>query len=164
MGFALNFYVCYRLSFKNLKPQEYLNIVKKEEADEIWKPVIYISNIIDAPEVYDETVMIKGHNLSDYQVSGDHEYQNYYIYNGEDGLVSHSLTLSSTLTCDFILNWYPYDQQFCTFDILTADKQRVLIDLIANGIEYTGPNKLSSHEVEFVKLCQFKFKNDTGIR
>ena len=71
---------------------------------------------------------------------------------------------SSQFTCDFYLNWFPFDSQYCTLDLVAPDNQKNLVELQPTNIFYFGPESLDKSKIFSIRICQHEFNGDQGIR
>ena len=141
------------MNYKNLKNKEYLNILKKEEEQYVWDPKLFLKNQIQEKITYDRTLIINPYNLSNFGYSDIDQAQNYLIYKGSESSIVKKKTISTMLTCDFDLLWYPFDRQHCVFKFEIAAEQAERINIVPRKVEYIGPSVLSAYEVKSVKIC-----------
>ena len=108
--------------------------------------------------------IIKKFNLCRFIPSGIEHFQNYFIYFGKEVLVRKNTTFSSKLACEFNLRWFPFDEQYCTIDLLLTDKQKKLVELEPGRVGYHGSDSIADYLVQSITMCRFQFLGREGIR
>ena len=107
-----------RLQMQNLKENDNLNILAREERDSIWFPKIIFGNT-DAVEwmvMDDKATLIVRKEGSGTPSSLKNEIKS-EIFKGEENPFFYSRTYSIKFECDFQLQSYPFDTQECTMEL-----------------------------------------------
>ena len=107
-----------RLELQNLKHNDNLNILAREERDSVWFPNIIFGNT-DAVErmvMDDNATLIVRREGSGTPSSVKNEIKS-EIFKGEENPFFYSRTYSIKFECDFQLQSYPFDTQECSMEL-----------------------------------------------
>ena len=107
-----------RLKLQNLKHNDNLNILAREERDNVWFPDIIFENTdSDERMVMDgKATLIVRREGSGTPSSVKNEIKS-EIFKGEENPFFYSRTYSMEFDCDFQLQSYPFDSQECTMEL-----------------------------------------------
>ena len=141
-----------RLTYYNLKKTE--NKISILERESIWKSWLTYENVESTAKVLKtdgpDKMSIIPSNLSDFKY-GDNTYlRNTQVFEGAKNAIIDVKHYTIDWLCDFHMEWYPFDTQSCTMQIINDDEA---IDFRQNNITYSGPQELPQHTVHDVKMC-----------
>ena len=107
-----------RLELQNLKHNNNLNILAREERDSVWFPDIIFENTdSDERMVMDgKATLIVRREGSGTPSSVKNEIKS-EIFKGEENPFFYSRTYSIKFECDFQLQSYPFDTQECSMEL-----------------------------------------------
>ena len=107
-----------RLKLQNLKHNDNLNILAREERDSVWFPIIIFGNT-DAVEriVMDDKATLIVRREGSGTPSNMKNVIKSEIFKGEENPFFYSRTYSIKFECDFQLENYPFDTQECTMEL-----------------------------------------------
>ena len=107
-----------RLKLQNLKHNDNLNILAREERDSIWFPDIIFENTdtVERMVLDRKATLIVRREGSGAPSSINHEIKS-EIFKGEENPFYYSRTYSIKFECNFQLQSYPFDTQECTMEL-----------------------------------------------
>ena len=107
-----------RLKLQNLKHNDNLNILAREERDSVWFPDIIFENTdtVERMVLDRKATLIVRREGPGSPSSINHEIKS-EIFKGEENPFFYSRTYSIKFECDFQLQSYPFDTQECTMEL-----------------------------------------------
>ena len=143
-----------RLTYYNLKKTASQNKISILERESIWKSWLTYENVESTAKVMKtdgpDKMSIIPSNLSDFKY-GDNTYlRNTKVFEGAKNAIIDVKHYTIDWLCDFHMEWYPFDTQSCTMQIINEEEA---IDFRQTNITYLGPQELPQHTVHDVKMC-----------
>jgi hypothetical protein len=91
------------------------------------------------------------------------EIVNAFMYSGAEN--NHDVTKEFTVLwiCNFNMQWYPFDTQYCNMQYKIMNKYAKLADLAPHNMSYAGPRDLSQYVVKSTKMCRAHIGTMEGV-
>ena len=144
------------LLFYNLKPLTKLN---DTDFDKIWKPDLSFYNINSEEDIHihshPKIIIITNHTSS---------YPSNFIniYEGKENPLKIQTQLSTIFFCDFDMQFYPFDTQECSIEIMSKELN---VELITGSLDYSGPRYMfSQYRMLSRKMEPMKKGTRDGVR
>ena len=134
---------------QNLKNNNNLNMITKEERSKIWVPVVIFENNDNSERlIVDDKALISVNKIEEkgFPVSSE-ELNAAEIFHGDINPLVYRRTFLTKFDCSFNLRYYPFDTQECTLHLKVLDYYEDLVELLTHNITYSGPKDLSQFEV-----------------
>ena len=143
-----------RLMFYNLKDDVKRNQVTLDDRETIWLSWLLFDNVESNDKILRtaqrDQMSIIPDNSSDFTSSDKTHLHNIHLYEGSKNAIFDVKQYSIDWLCEFNMEWYPFDTQSCTMQLLNYD---IMTQFDLNTLEYTGPTKLSQHIVLDLQMC-----------
>ena len=143
-----------RLTFYNLKDAGTRNQVSLDDRETVWLSWIIFDNTesnekILRTEQRDQMSIIL-YNSTDFTSSDNTYIHNIHLSEGSKNAIDDVKQYSVDWLCEFNMEWYPFDTQSCTMQLLNYD---LMTRFELHTLEYTGPTMLSQHIVLDLQMC-----------
>ena len=143
-----------RLTFYNLKDDVARNQVSLDDRETIWLSWIVFENVesndkILRTEQRDQMSIIPDDSTV-FTSSDTTHLHNIHLFEGSKNAIVDVKQYSVDWLCEFHMEWYPFDTQSCTMQLLNHG---LMTRFELENLEYTGPTKLSQHIVLELKMC-----------
>ena len=142
-----------RVTYYNIKRDEALNSLSLEEQLVLWTPTIVFWNTEkQLKTVNDENSAAvirrsgKG-SIIDREVNEDIE-----VFSGEENNITMSRVYSIQFFCEYQMQWYPFDQQTCTIQLIMDGVLDNYANLIPGVLEFSGKRELTQYFVREYKI------------
>ena len=149
-----------QLTYKNLKRNTAYNEVSHLDRDRMWIPWAIFENIeqLDEYEKTDqpETLLIIPHP----EFRFERDKTNSRLFKGSENVLSYERQYAVNWMCVYHMQWYPFDTQKCTMEILSGLSSLTLRPISVN---YSGPTNLPQHFVKGFTICPFTFRDKSGV-
>ena len=143
-----------RLTYYNLKKIASQNKISQDERDSIWKSWLIFENVESKAKIKNterkDKMNIITYNLSDFKYGDSTYLHNTKVYDGANNAIIDVTQFTVDWLCDFQMEWYPFDTQSCTMQILNEEWS---IHMRQTNLTYSGPKELRQHTVRYVKMC-----------
>ena len=151
-----------RLYFNNLRFPPKINALKPTEISKIWFPFFNFENTKKKSlSLIDNKASLKVLRNGDGKLSGSHETENKYIFDGYENYVEYRRFYSEELECQFHLHWYPFDTQICYVEVSATEDLQDFIMFGVDSFQYLGPLDLTEF---MVRRTDMKVVNGTLLR
>ncbi|KAF2356090.1 Neurotransmitter-gated ion-channel ligand-binding domain [Trinorchestia longiramus] len=153
-----------RLSYRNMKASNSLNLVPPELMHQIWTPVVgFVNTERNEHTTVDEEssmVVIRKTVMQEWNTSSSVEEE---LYPGRGNDLHLSRKYTTLFVCDFDLNLYPFDVQRCAIELqlMAASSGQLVFQRQQVTADYTGPNYLMEYEVGALNL-NFSYGSESG--
>ena len=148
-----------RLTFQNLKDEQFLNTISSLDEEKIWIPqVVFFNNPSKLESANDEQAFVTISRNGEKTESPPTVLRNVHSYQGSENSLTVSRFYSLPFICDFKMNMYPFDTQICKIQLATTGNSDNFVELDNAVLQYLGPVDLTQY---FVKEWSFK-KNEIG--
>ena len=145
-----------RLKYINLKEDNKLNKLSKEEVDSLWFPYIVFENVAKETDWVEFMYLRKRSifkNPSKPKMKSDLTYpNNVYLYKGDEHHQWERREGNAMFICTFEMQRYPFDTQICTMNFVSYDTEK--FDLLPGNLTYSGPTDLTQYFVYNYLMCQ----------
>ena len=153
------------LSYINLDMDYRVNLISKEEEEEIWFPKIMFVNEISAEdtitfEMYQEYTLVRNPE-NKYDPVGAEEIDNMNMYSGDINKHYLRKEFVTVWMCEFNMKWYPFDTQECSMQYKILNKYSDFVKLVPDNLSYAGPEDLTEYTVKGYMMCNAKFGRNT---
>ena len=108
----------------------------------------------------DDQNIIISRNLSDFNYADTTYIHNTRLFQGSANSIRHTKWRSVDWLCDFNMEWYPFDTQSCTMEIINKDRS---VEYKLDDLAYLGPIDLPQHFVDNVNMCVKNLKDGQRI-
>ena len=108
----------------------------------------------------DVQMIILSQNLSDFKYADNTYLHNTRLFQGFTNSIRHKKQYSVDWLCDFNMEWYPFDTQSCTMEIINKDRR---VEFELDNLAYLGPTDLPQHFVDNVNMCVKNIKDGQRI-
>ena len=130
----------------------------------MWKPWMTLENIENTEENKktdrkDKTIL-KTNPQFKFELAGKSALHNTRLFQGSENLIHHQRQLTTNWICYYNMEWYPFDSQKCTMQMIIFQNK---IRIIPQSVKYTGPRELSKHYVKGVFICSMDIPGGSGI-
>ena len=107
-----------RLTFSNLNEGNFVNLASPEKITQIWIPPLIFNNTKENFMISRDTTAGLFMNRMGNPTLPDSSsvYENLY-FDGSENILLYRKDLELTLTCNFMLQNYPFDQQTCLIEV-----------------------------------------------
>ena len=140
----------------------YGNALKPTEISKIWFPFFNFENTKKKSlSLIDNKASLKVLRNGDGELSGSHETENKYIFDGYENYVEYRRFYSEELECQFHLHWYPFDTQLCYVEVSATEDLQDFIMFGVDSFQYLGPLDLTEF---MVRRTDMKVVNGTLLR
>ena len=156
-----------RLSFFNLKLDEEMNKLFSRERDMIWVPRILFSNTkSDLTSKNDKQTFAKVVRNPDINGSliGPEVNEDIMVYKGTDNIIKINRVYDVDLICTYAMEYYPFDIQTCTVDMVIHGNTAKFVNLLPGSINYTGRADFSQYFVMGVKIYSASIADKDGVK
>ena len=153
-----------RIVFHNLKVDERFNSLSLEEQLSLWNPkLVFWNTKKELRSVKDEKVFASvrrtgNGTMIDKKINEDIEY-----FPGSDNPITMSRVYSLKFFCDYNMQWYPFDQQTCSVELIMDGVLDSYAELFPAGVVFTGPQELTQYFVKNYKMKRMKKRGKEGI-
>ena len=153
-----------RLTYYNLKDTAFDNKISSKNRGSIWKSWLTFDNIESKGKIMrtddDDQMTILSQNLSDFNYADNTYLHNTRLFQGSTHAIGHKKQYSVDWLCDFNMEWYPFDTQSCTMEILNQDRS---VEFELDNLAYLGPTDLPQHFVDNFNMCVKNIKDGQRI-
>ena len=155
-----------RLKMQNLKNNTKRNLLSLKDRSKIWLPdIIFLNNPDRNLLVFDQKAEVFVKRTQENPSAARYQdINNALIYKGIHNTLHYSRFFTEKFTCNFNLQYYPFDIQTCGIHLTVPTAVTDLVELVPAGINYTGPYQLNQFEVlnfsatSFTTSASFKIK------
>ena len=142
-----------RLQFYNLKADESMNSLTKEDQQVIWTPTVLFANTEkQITSKNDEKSFVIVKRLGSSTKSGNEYDEDIQIFEGGENTLRLSRAFDIEFICEYDMRWYPFDSQTCFIVTKMEGNSGKFVDLVDEIIKYTGPKELTQYFVKSVKM------------
>ena len=142
-----------RVTYYNMKRDEALNSLSLEEQLALWTPTIVFWNTEkQLKTVNDENsaAIIKRSgkgSIIEREVNEDIE-----VFSGAENNITMSRVYSIQFFCEYQMQWYPFDQQTCTIQLIMDGVLDNYANLIPGVLDFSGKRELTQYFVREYKI------------
>ena len=112
-----------RVTFSNLKPKDFTNLVEYEKASDIWIPPLVFNNTKEDIKVVLDKKSDLFVNKRGLPIMARRSMVNEdYLYTGAENVFVYRMTYEMTYSCVYNLEAYPFDTQKCQIEVSTISK------------------------------------------
>ena len=150
LKFSLKFiWFDHQVKWMNLKENENLNVLSKEEIGLLWMPKIVFSNADTIkPIIIDESAIISVQRKTYGEVLLYPEEISEEIYfNSSKNPLEYRRDYQQKFYCDFNFLWYPFDTEECGMKLKIFDSMSDSVVLQAGSVDYSGETSLLQFDV-----------------
>ena len=138
-----------RLLMQNLKVDMHLNVLKSEERNDPWIPIVIFNNHKDRKRlVLDENASLVVRKEGNYSNNALSDIDAAEVYDGFDNPFVYDRSYSLDLECDFNLRNYPFDSQECFIQLGVPFALQNKVELKADKILFNAIGDLPQFEVQ----------------
>jgi hypothetical protein len=155
-----------RLTYRNLKEKQHLNMLSSEDHFSIWGPSLVYHNIAHNGKAqkagrkqHHVWSIQRNPNLGFYTRDSE-EANNVHLYKGSENKQIMIKQYHMEWVCGFDMAWYPFDRQTCTMQFYSFND---FTALHPERLEYTGPKKLTQYFVMNYSVCPRDIGGRKGI-
>ena len=138
-----------RLTWYDIHEDLDLNILSEEQKNDIWFPTILIANseanIVEVPN--DSQSKLSVRKNGSLTMSSKENIQESALYQGKENNIIYLRQFTEKLKCVFDLTFFPFETQTCSMSFKVGNKERNLVELIGDHVEFSGNRKLSTFDV-----------------
>ena len=154
-----------RLEYYNLKVNQKMNTLIYAESQMIWSPTILFFNTKDnLITSNDEKSIIRVIRKKSGASIGPTVNEDILVYGGSDNELNMERVYEVNFICEYDMQFYPFDIQVCTVDLLMAGSAAMFIDLQTGDLIYSGKKDLSQYSVIDMKFEKIKIMEEDGIQ
>ena len=108
-----------RITFSNLKSEDFTNLVEYEKASDIWIPPLVFNNTKDDWKVVlQRTADLFVNRRGAPEMAGRSSINEDYLFTGADNVLVYRINYDMTYNCVYVLEAYPFDTQKCQIEVL----------------------------------------------
>merc|ERR1712214_277991 len=150
-----------RVKFRNLKKENFLNTVGREDAAKIWYPQLTFYNTKDMEETkYNDKSVITIQRNGTATISPLKALQNDHIYSGVENELILSQVYTTSFTCKYDMGSYPFDTQRCSMVFIMQGNSGEFTKLIKDKLSYLGAVDLTQYYVlSYEIIDEYEFLN-----
>jgi len=153
------------LSYRNLDKRYRVNLISKEEEEEIWFPSMVLLNELSADDTItfierQEYALVRNPE-NKYDPVGAGEIDNTNMYSGDINKHYMRKEFVTTWMCEYNMMWYPFDTQECSMQYKIANRYSDFAAAIPEKLSYAGPTDLTEYTVKGYRMCNVKFGRNT---
>ena len=153
------------LQYHNLKNNSKMNALINDEKNMIWVPRILFFNTRDhLTSKNDDQTFITVSKRENGTLMGPAYNEDTMVYEGSRNELMLSRVYEVNFICIYDMQYYPFDVQICTIDMIMAGSTDMFIDLRPGILHYSGKKDLSQYYVMDFKMIKAKIKNSDGVR
>ena len=105
-----------RLTYRNLKKENFKNIVSKSEGDTIWYPVVLFQNTPNTDQtLFDSQAIMTVLRNGSFKTSPKEILHNNHLYEGSQNYLSLSRPYKIDFQCQYHLGFYPFVSMTTTY-------------------------------------------------
>ena len=146
-----------RLTFGNLRNSSSNNALSPSEKQNIWFPVSIFENTKDKLEVLvDEKAMLIVRRKGKGRKTDSTSTENKLLYRGLENPITYRRFYNEIFKCDYNIQWYPFDTQRCTINLVPSSSLVNFIVLEPDKFAYKGPLMLKTYEVISIRMIKGK--------
>ena len=142
-----------RVTYYNMKRDEALNSLSLEEQLALWTPTIVFWNTEkQLKTVNDENsaAIIKRSgkgSIIEREINEDIE-----VFSGAENNITMSRVYSIQFFCEYQMQWYPFDQQTCSIQLIMDGVLDNYANLIPGVLDFSGKRELTQYFVREYKI------------
>ena len=153
-----------RLQFYNLKHNDNMNTLTKDDQKLVWTPTVRFDNTEkQLTSKNDEKSFAKVSRLGNGTRSGNSYNEDIDIFEGNDNPIRLSRSYDVDFICEYDMRWYPFDYQTCHMVILMDGNMGMFVDLVADSLNYSGPTELTQYFVKNTEMGVKSFGSKHGV-
>ena len=153
-----------RLQFYNLKADESMNTLTKEDQQIIWTPTVLFANTEkQLTSQNDEKSFAIVKRLGNSTRSGNEYDEDIQIFEGSENTIRLSRAFDIEFICEYDMRWYPFDSQTCYMVVLMEGNSGKFVELVDDLIKYTGPKELTQYFVKNVGMGIRDFRGMSAV-
>ena len=144
-----------------------MNKLLSKEKDKIWIPRILFSNTkSDLTSTNDEATFAKvvRNPLITGSLIGADVNEDIMVYKGKDNEIKVNRVYDVDLICTYAMEYYPFDIQTCTVDMVIHGNTAKFVNLLPGFINYTGRADFSQYFVMGVKIYSADISDKSGVK
>ena len=154
-----------RIQFNNLKDNNNLNTVNREDKSKIWIPEVIFFNTEDKEESqYDSKAYITIERRGNFEESTMQCLSNTQSFKGSENPLKISRIYSSKFICEFDMTSYPFDVQTCSAVFVLKGNTGFFAELVVANLEYLGPIDLTQYFVRNWRILEDFEEADATIK
>ena len=114
-----------RVTFFNLKPTDFTNLVEHEKASDIWIPPLIFNNTKENVKVVlDQTAELFVNRRGAPTMVVPSLINEDYQYKGADNIFVYRMNYDLTYNCVYLLKAYPFDTQKCQIEVYEFSRSK----------------------------------------
>ena len=156
-----------RLSFFNLKMDEEMNKLLSKERNMIWVPRILFSNTKeDLTSRNDEqsfAKVVRNPAINGSLIAAEVN-EDIMVYEGKNNEIKVNRVYDVDLICTYAMEYYPFDIQTCTVDMVIHGNTAKFVNLLPGSINYTGRADFSQYFVMGVTIYSADIVDKRGVK
>ena len=154
-----------RLNFYNLKTNPQMNTLISAESQMLWVPTILFFNTKNnLNSQNDEKANIKIVRRKNGTLIGPTVNEDIMVYEGASNEIELNRVYEIDFICTYDMQYYPFDIQVCTVDMVMAGSAALFVDLKPGDLKYSGPKDLSQYYVMDYKIKNAKILDGNGVQ
>ncbi|XP_023337751.1 uncharacterized protein LOC111708564 [Eurytemora carolleeae] len=153
-----------RLSFRNLKSDQFNNWVTQNEFKSIWVPTIKFQNTESLlTTINDNKASVTIKKLGNQTTNNLETLENYVTFSGSENKLMVSRTYNIKFICNYNLRWYPFDSQICSMNLtlVKSEDSNFLELVILDDMKNLVPVEVSQYLIREINVKYDTFENGT---
>ena len=138
-----------RVLFYNLKKNQKFNSLSLSEQQALWNPkFVFWNTKKELRTINDETTFASVNRSGNGKIIDKSVNEDILTYLGAENPISNSRVYSLQFFCDYNMQWYPFDQQTCSIQMIMDGVLDSYADLRPRDLLFSGPQELSQYYVK----------------
>ena len=153
-----------RVTYYNIKTDETLNSLSLDEQLELWTPTIVFWNTekqlktVNDPNSFASVKRSGKGSIIDREVNEDIE-----MFSGAENNITFSRVYSIKFFCEYQMQWYPFDQQTCSMQLIMDGVLDNYADLLPGILAFSGKRELTQYFVKEFTIQEEKILSKKAV-
>ena len=144
-----------RVQFYNIKEDETLNSLSLDEQTSLWTPTVVFSNTKNQLKtINDENSFASIRRLGKGSIVERKVNEDIEVFQGKENTITFSRVYSIKFFCEYQMQWYPFDQQTCTMELVLDGVLDNYAYLTPGVLNFTGKKELTQYFVKQYRIQQ----------
>ena len=153
-----------RVAYYNVKEDQALNSLTLEEQLALWTPTIVFWNTEkQLKTVNDEDSFASIGRSANGSIIGREINEDIEVFKGSENNITFSRVYSIKFFCKYQMQWYPFDQQTCTMELLLDGVLGEYAELLTGLLSFTGKRELTQYFVKKFEMQKSHIKTKGAI-
>ena len=154
-----------RLDFYNLKTDSEMNSLTFAESQMIWVPTILFFNTrAHLTSQNDDQSFVTILKRQEGSLIGPAVNEDIMVYDGSTNEIKFTRVYEINFICSYDMQFYPFDIQLCTVDMVMAGSAAKFIDLLPGNLSYSGAKELSQYYIMDQEIVAAEIKGKAGVK